>query len=300
MDMPRQPHSRERICDALESCRPGSNDLQSAEFADVAEQIAQHPHLEAVFARIQSADSKIAAAFQDVAIPVGLQQRLVAAINLAQTEDEFSTALHAATESDADNAPTAGPSVASQKDRKLSRRWLILSSGLLTSTVAILLAIFFGMNNSGGYTKETVQDEAIRFFNNDNPTTPGQLLTESSYPKGFPLSNAIRYSSKIHWRPLVNFLDKPAVAYDLPSQKGSVATLYVVDRTVANLGDYPVGTPSNTAGCCVAAWQENELLYVLVVKGSQKSYEEYLAPRGQMAFLDSFPRFRVGKVLTNV
>lgn len=287
--MSRQPHSRERICDALESCRPGSDDLHAPELADIADQVARHPHWKENYERIQKTDAKITAAYQKVPIPEGLQERLIASLHLAQSQAEFSTVLTTAAEGEVDN-PLPADSLTSAaavpiatKIRKFSRRWLLLSGGILTTAAAIFLIVFLGMNNSGGYTKETVQAEAIGFFNNDNPTTPGKLLTNSSYPEEFPLSNAIRHPNGIRWRCLANFLGKEAVAYDLPSPRGSVATLYVVKRTIPNLLDSPTLNPSNTGGRCVAAWQENGLLYVLVVKGSQKSYEEYLAPRGPVA-----------------
>jgi hypothetical protein len=38
----------------------------------------------------------------------------------------------------------------------------------------------------------------------------------------------------------------------------------------------PAPHPFTTAGCCASAWQENGLLYTLVVKGEPASYEAYL------------------------
>ena len=139
------------------------------------------------------------------------------------------------------------------------------------------------MNNSAGDSEQTVLDKAIRFFNGDLPPAPGQLLAKVSSPSQFPLSKAIRLYSEIHWRNLNNFMGQSGVAFDLPTQGGARATLYVVKCTTAGLGASPTFKPSNTGGCCVAAWQEDGLLYVLVVQGSQKSYREYLNLPGTVA-----------------
>jgi hypothetical protein len=81
-----------------------------------------------------------------------------------------------------------------------------------------------------------------------------------------------------------NFLGHSAVAFDLPAEADARATLYVVEGNFADLESLPTMNPSNTGGCCVSAWRENGLIYVLVVQGNRKSYEEYLnLPRGPMA-----------------
>jgi hypothetical protein len=285
--MSRQPLSRERICDALESCRPGSNDLDAPDLADIAAQVAQNPHWEEVYERIQNIDLKISAAFQDVEIPAGLEQRLLASLKIAEAEDEFSAALKGATAGDADIGPTAESVAASaidsksKKNRKLSRRWLLASGGLLAAAT-ILIAIFLGIDNSGGYSKRTALEEAIQFFDADNSATPGQLLVQVSAPRQFPLSVNVRFSDKIRWRMVKNFMGKAGVAFDLPTPRGVRATLYAVDRTIPDLPASPAN-PANSGGCYVAAWQEDGLVYVLVVRGSQQNYDQYLHPRGPMA-----------------
>jgi hypothetical protein len=287
--MPRQPLSRERICDALESCRPGSNDLSAPEFTDVAAHIARSPEWEAVYERIQNTDLKISAAFLDVEIPPGLEQRLVASLDFARAEDALSAALAGPAETEMDNAPSADTLAASkvassdEKNRKISRRWLVLAGGILTVAAALFLAVFLGINHSTGYSPQTVLDEAKNFFAADDPTDPGQLLARVPAPREFPLSKAIRPFGGIRWRTIKNFLGREGVAFDLPPQGGVHATLYAVDLTIANLDPSPTWKPANTGGCCVAAWQENGVAYVLVVQGSQKSYREYLNPLGPMA-----------------
>jgi hypothetical protein len=284
--MPRQPLSHERILEVLESCRAGSSDLDNPEFADVAEQIAKNPELEEIYEQIQNADLKISAAFHDVEIPAGLEQRLVAALHLAQAEDVVALAL----QGDAETVPFTASLVSSssetlspQKNRAISRRWLLTAGGLLTSAVAIFLVFFFRMNNTAEYSEQTVLEEAIRFFNNDSTTTQGHLLAETSPPKEFAFSKALLQRPGIRWREVKNFLGSPAVAFDLPARGGARTTLYAVHRSFDGLADLPSMKPFTTGGCCTAAWQEDHLVYVLVVQGSQNTYQQYLIPSGPMA-----------------
>jgi hypothetical protein len=255
--MTRQPLDRERICEVLESCRPGSGDLYRAEFADVAGRVAESPRIEELYERIQNADLKISAAYHDVEIPPGLEGRIAAAV---------------------------APAVLRTK-KIFSRRRLLAASGLLATAGAIFLAVFFGMNRSAGYSEQTVLVGAIQFFDAEEAAAPGQLLAESSPPGEFSFSRAILRLPKIRWRMVENFFGQKAVAFDLPAQGGARATLYAVDLTVADLTDTPdQKNLFTTAGCSTAAWRENGLVYVLVVRGNRQAYRNYLLlSRGPLA-----------------
>ncbi|MCC6125377.1 MAG: hypothetical protein IT426_10470 [Pirellulales bacterium] len=274
--MPRQPLSRERICDALESCRPGSGDLYSPDFADVAEHVAANSRWDDLYEQIQSIDLKISAAYHDVEIPPGLESRLLASIEFARVED----AIFGAATGDAEIAPPpesfAVP--AAKKNRAVSRRRLVLAGSILTVAAALFLAVFLWMDNAGGYSDRTVLEESIRFFDADIPAAPGLLLARSPAPGRYPLSKAIRSFAGIRWRTVNNFLGRSGVAFDLPAQGGTRATLYAVDRAIAGLDALPTSNPANTGGCYVAAWQEDGLVYVLVVRGDRGNYRQYLRP----------------------
>jgi hypothetical protein len=278
--MPRPPLSRERICDALESCRPGSSDLFAPEFADVAEFVAANPRWEERYEHLQNIDLKISAAYHDVEIPPGLESRLLAAVGSVVAADAIcgdsrdDTAIAPPTESFAE-LPT-------KKKRTLSRRWLVLAGSVLAIAAALSLVAFLWMDHSGGYTKQTVLEESIRFFDADLPAAPGHLLAESPAPNRFPLSKAIRSYGGIRWREVQNILGRSGVAFDLPALPGTRATLYAVDLTIDNLDELPTRNPANTGGCYVAAWQEEGLLYVLVVRGDRGNYRQYLRPSGPL------------------
>ncbi len=121
---------------------------------------------------------------------------------------------------------------------------------------------------------------AIEFFNAESPE-PGYLLAEKPPPRDYPPSEGVLWLPSMRWRSVRGLLGRSGVAYDL-SGGGTLATLYVVRRRVAGLPNLPPSRPGlTTAGCSVSAWQSDELLYVLVVRGGPKRYQRYLnLPRG--------------------
>src|SRR5689334_453885 len=66
-----------RILETLESCRPGSDDLEGIEFADVAERIERDAELASLASAIERWDLAVTAAIDDVAVPEGLGARLL-------------------------------------------------------------------------------------------------------------------------------------------------------------------------------------------------------------------------------
>ena len=60
---------RQRLWEAMESCRNGSDDLSDPQFADLAARLAGDPELRKQFQRLQEADKAIKAAFADVPVP---------------------------------------------------------------------------------------------------------------------------------------------------------------------------------------------------------------------------------------
>ena len=66
------------IRDAIESCRPGSDDLGLPEMAPLAQALSADAALRASFNRIQRLDRRIVAATRDVPVPAGLAERVLA------------------------------------------------------------------------------------------------------------------------------------------------------------------------------------------------------------------------------
>ena len=67
---------RQRMWEAMESCRNGSDDLSDPQFADLVARLAEDPELRGQFRRLQQADGAIAVAFAKVTVPAGLAERV--------------------------------------------------------------------------------------------------------------------------------------------------------------------------------------------------------------------------------
>ncbi len=67
---------RQRLWEAMESCRSGSDDLSDPQFADLAARLAEDAELRGQFQRLQEADGAIKAAFAQVPVPAGLADRV--------------------------------------------------------------------------------------------------------------------------------------------------------------------------------------------------------------------------------
>jgi hypothetical protein len=159
---------------------------------------------------------------------------------------------------------------------------LLAGAAALGAAAAVLAAVCMRMPSGKDYSPLAVCDEAADFFQNESPA-PSHPLGEVSPPADFPLSCEVSPAAQVRWRPIQGFLGRAGVAYDLTPPAGmggaglSRATLYVIPRRVAGLATRPPLQPRpSTAGCSTAAWQEGDLLYVLVVGGGGGAYRGYL------------------------
>jgi hypothetical protein len=73
------------IQQAMDVCRPDSEDLQQPEMAALAEAIRSDPEVRRRYERSQRFDVAVTGMFRDVPVPEGLENRLLAAIESAGT-----------------------------------------------------------------------------------------------------------------------------------------------------------------------------------------------------------------------
>jgi hypothetical protein len=200
-----------------------------------------------------SVDACLTQAFRDVSVPDGLAERLLAGLAVKQP--------------------------------RRRRRWLTAVGGALTAAAAILFAIWLNAPADQPLSETDICGIAIQSF--DEPSNhPAYSLAKQPAPSSFPFSQHVLCVSQASWRKVDDFLGGQGVAYDLPGPGTVRATLYVVALgNVAGLNGRPARDPAcDTAGCCAAAWQEGQLLYVLVVQGDTSTYQGYLnLPRSPVA-----------------
>jgi hypothetical protein len=153
-----------------------------------------------------------------------------------------------------------------------------MSGGLLATAASVLVAVWLGVQPGGGLSEQFVLDEAIQSLSMEtDPTSP--LAAEKPAPADYPFSASVLPVRGTQWRPLEAsaFGGSRGIAYDLPGPAGTKAVLYVIaSKPIEGIGVGPASCPFTTAGCCASAWQENGLLYVLVVRGDLATYRAYL------------------------
>ena len=275
----------------IDACRGGSDDLRDELLAPLADELAADPRKRALFESVQQCDAAVTDAMEEVPVPAGLQNRLLAALaNVEATEAE-------ATETSLENRwvdEAVGAGDAQQTDpetlaqpvetpaRKVSRRqlfWTALSVGTAASLGGVgLVASRYWLGKE--LSPARVLEETIAFHAQEVPVT----LETSQPPRALPFSSAI--SKSLHylgWRRVDNFLGRPnlnGIAFEL-ERNGAQATLYVVPATVDTLKSWPLSRPdTTTAGRSISVWQGRSVMYVLVVNGDATAYRGFIKPSG--------------------
>jgi hypothetical protein len=197
-------------------------------------------------------DACLTKAFRDVAVPKGLAERLLAGLTV-------------------------------ERPRRHSRRWLLVGGGLAAAAASIALAVSLSWPRGECVSEEMAQEEAIHLFA-AGFTHSGVLLDQQAAPAAYPFSSQVGYLPGMSWHG-EKLLDYPGVVYDLPGPAGVKAALFVVDcKNVKGLAAAPAASNVfTTGGCCASAWQEDGMLYVLVVQGDRSMYGRYLSPHGPAA-----------------
>ena len=261
MDNP--PKLDPRILEAIEACRPGSEDPSDAEFAALADGMVANAELRTLYDKLKQTDVVLAEAFHDVPVPEGLADRIV---------DRLASARQTQLE---DNAAESSPPIA-KRGRRLWRRWVI---GAALATAGSVAAFLIWGTPEERLTGEGVEWAAIMLFDDEgNPPPEGNPIAEKAPPGSYPLGGDVVSLPEIRWRRIDGeFLGRRGVAYDLAPPGSPRATLYVVKCRVPGLrGSPPYNPARNSRNRCAAAWQSGGLLYVLVVDGGVGGYREVL------------------------
>ena len=266
----------ERLLEAMEVCRPGSDDLADAAMADLVAELGRNRKLGVVFVRLQKVDAVLAGAIQDVPVPPGLCDRLLAAMAVGAAVEAADVPVAEAGQGDAIPAP------AMKAPSHRTRRWVLSLSGAIAALVLVTVGWF--QQTRVEYSPASVLEAAVEFFNSD-AHDQGNLLSATSAPWGFPPSRYVRLTPDTRWHKAGTLLKSGGVAFEMTGPGGLRATLYVVRQSIAGLPDQPPPRPVyGTARCCSAAWQEGPLMYVLVVLGESTDYQRLVnAPNGPLA-----------------
>ena len=220
-----------RTLEGIESCRPGSDDLQSPELADVARAVRDDPQAQSTYARVQKSDAAIRAAMEQVPVPVGLAARIVTALaadalatssasNGAQTSRVPSGTILAGAVSAAQQVEHAEDQVVATSRpsrRAWSRRdWLAIGAAM-AATVVVAVGVQKYLDTGDDAPLDALAD---RWLSELGPTWHDM----QQMPKGFVVPAAIT-AEATGWQAIGR---TKGVAYRLVHATAGTAQLFVV------------------------------------------------------------------------
>ena len=251
------PIDDHRVIEALEACRPGTGDSALPELG-LNELLAADARLRELHKRLELADSRLQAAMGDVAVPEGLDERILARLAVAGEQLPVVTA------------------------RRGRRRWWIAAAGLMAVAASLFVAVWVGASGTAPHDEAGVLAAVCWQFSQESELerAKGRLLAERDPPAQFPMSRAVPRIADIRWRTVRGLFGRQAVAYDFPGVEGRRATLYVsaVSSTSVVRTRPPEHPMHSTGGLCASVWREGDRLYVLVVRGDIRAYRRLILP----------------------
>jgi len=302
-DEGRSNPDRRRLLEALDACRPGSDDFDRLLDARLTEAIRADAELTARYRRLQAFDGVVGRAFADATVPAGLDARLMAALAadalVSHVEDQVGERSTGGTPRQelrpAGGAAAAGAAgaVSAVGERveagRFSRRgWMAACGATAAATAAGLAGLWLLRSTQPGeMTVEQLLDEAFALHQQpEGELPPAVAIDPRNPPSDYPLSAKVGHRRDVVPRRRNldgRLLGRPGVAYELAAPGTPRATLFVLGdgrgaRGVAGVPHSVSGHPDKTTGNrALGAWREEGLLYVFVVEGDDERYRRYFS-----------------------
>ncbi|MDX1948301.1 MAG: hypothetical protein SFU86_23115 [Pirellulaceae bacterium] len=245
----------------IDACRPDSDDLALPELADLARLAESDRAIAGELARSRRFDQAVSAALLDASVPAGLLDRLLAA-----TEPKVSPATAAV----ANNA-------ASQPRSRLARRvavGLISLTTLAAAMVGVLMSLPQPPRTIGQEELAGLVEEWTTLVNQSNRWKPATAATKA--PAGTTV-----LAKPIRWRNFTTAAGESGVAYDCTPTGRQKVLLFVI-RSPHKYGVAPLPFTrlrSASKGIGIAAWQRENMLFVLTVDEDNQRLDDYIRKR---------------------
>lgn len=248
--------------EAIDACRPGSLDHTLPELAELSSRLASDPVAQRRYEAVQAFDRALGAAFEDVPIPAGLADRLLAATMSAETGAAESA-----------DVPSSGAAVSLPVRR--ARTWADSFEWTAPLALVLVMAAVMGVWNYASRPEVLTTEQLVeRSFEWQEVLSQGEWNERiRTAPRDeFPLGSKVSLAPW-KWQQL-KMSGTELVAY----YEGPPGTILFVSRSKAKISGL-TATPSlleDTGGWSVGAWQSGDLTYVLLVEGDKRRYESYL------------------------
>jgi hypothetical protein len=253
----------------IEACRPASDDLRTAETAELARRLQGDPEARLAYDRVQAWDVAISQSIEEVAVPSGLSQRILSRLSAAQPDGLLTGAVADACESAA--LASDGWVSALVAPRFWSRRrWA--ATALSAAAAALLVSLCVHLVRqpnqidlellAADWQAELQKDKWRQIAD-----APRDLMVPASVK-----------ATPVHWQWIGDFTSARVAAYELAQAGAGKAMLYVTRMARPDLPAAPPLKPqSDTGGKAIAWWQSGGLVYVLVLdKGND--YQKFVQP----------------------
>ena len=246
----------------LDACRPGMSDECLPEMHELAEQLEPNSELRETYGRSQQLDYRIAEAFRDVDVPVGLEDRLLAA--LAHNEPPM-----AAEEEIQQPERTVDLATNPRTSNIRAKRKRITWGIGLVAALSLVAAMFISLD---GWRRELPVSEVCRLTPDWVEALPTEGWQENGIARaGDRMPSGIR-PSRWEWQEVTTPLGSTLV---LRTQvDGQFAYLMISSAKAAKtLLPMPPGSPMNVTGPYrIGVWGKGNLVYVLAVDGGDRMY----------------------------
>ncbi len=269
------PHDRELLRQRMDACRIGSDDLSLPEMAALAAALRTDAALRGEWEGRQRSERLIAGAMHELPVPAGLADRILAAAAACQVRP-----LAEPTEQAIACAADAGADVELQpatRQKRLSRRQWSRIGGVALLLVAAVIGGRFVFAPPTKVSKDQLLASAQEWFKTAlNPSgEPGT----GKPPVPFPQSSLSLQPRS--WRKMPTPEERMLVAFDLTTmQMGGRVFLFAAKTNKEYAVDsVPYTRLSATGGLQIGAWQDEGVLYVVVVDHhSGRRLDDVLVP----------------------
>lgn len=296
----------------IDACRPNHDDLTEPEMAPLAEAIARDPHVAEVYQRSRQWDTQLATTMSDVAIPVGLADRLCEALKAAESQDESSVSEEVnQQETLSAQADPSVPSGVSDSSRQAKSSRMGRRTWLVATAATVLISGTLGLWFLKPQTIEPLTVEQLREF---APAWRTELAKRDAGDWNVNLEEVLNshpISTNIDGEviPVVTFckLEPKAfghpIAYNLtpsnsmeegrvflvviPISEEALASEEAANRDGTSFEDEklfpgvkfsPPNSPSTSfnQGASVAVWRSDTMLYVLIIENECIPYKQLI------------------------
>jgi len=263
----------------IDACRPGSNDLDLPELAELARAVADDPRVAKALEASHASDIALCDGLQDVPVPSGLADRMLAAVEAATKAAQL-----AASEADGD-ATVALPPAAAESPAAPSRSrraWLIAVPALAASLALGLAVVFWQQSEPRRVSQAELASLVETWYQQAQQRQGWTTSIDRATAEQFPVDSSVLLARPVAQRTISAASAGEAVAYEL--RRADRKAVLLVVRTRDHYDVAPLPSTNRPLGMVtgnkkVAAWQSGSLLYVLVVEANQGSLRDFIRPR---------------------